>query len=57
MPSNHTRNAEAGTQAPYDQLPFELWGALRGSATVPTGTDLTRATGEVWWADDRAGAQ
>jgi prevent-host-death family protein len=36
---------------PYEQALPELWGALRGSVTVPAGTDLTHGTGEVWQAD------
>jgi prevent-host-death family protein len=36
---------------PYDQSQPELWGALRGSVTVPPGTDLTHPTGEDWQAD------
>jgi prevent-host-death family protein len=28
-----------------------LWGALRGTVTVPPGTDLTQGSGEVWEAD------
>ena len=36
---------------PYEQSLPALWGALRGSVTVPDGTDLTRGTGEVWQAD------
>jgi len=36
---------------PYGQSLPELWGALRGSVTVPAATDLTRGTGEVWRAD------
>ena len=31
--------------------PVELWGAMRGTVTVPPGTDLTEGTGEVWEAD------
>lgn len=29
----------------------ELWGAMRGTVRVPSGTDLTKGTGEVWEAD------
>jgi len=36
---------------PYEHSLPELWGALRGSVTVPPGTDLTRSTGEIWQAD------
>jgi prevent-host-death family protein len=30
---------------------FELWGAMRGTVTVPPGVDLTESTGEVWEAE------
>jgi antitoxin (DNA-binding transcriptional repressor) of toxin-antitoxin stability system len=30
---------------------FELWGAMRGTVTVPPGVDLTESTGEVWDAE------
>jgi prevent-host-death family protein len=36
---------------PYQQSLPELWGALRGTVTVPPDTDLTRPTGEVWKAE------
>jgi len=32
-------------------VPVELWGALRGTVNVLPGTDLTEGTGEVWEAD------
>jgi antitoxin (DNA-binding transcriptional repressor) of toxin-antitoxin stability system len=31
--------------------PAELWGAMRGTVTIPPGTDLTQGTDEVWEAD------
>jgi prevent-host-death family protein len=31
--------------------PVELWGALRGTVTVPPATDLTQGVGEDWEAD------
>ena len=34
-----------------DDEPVELWGALRGSVTIPPETDLTQGTGEEWEAD------
>jgi len=30
---------------------FDLWGALRGTVTIPPGVDLTESTGEVWDAE------
>ncbi len=36
---------------PYEQAMPELWGAMRGTATVPPGTDLAASTGEIWKAD------
>lgn len=30
---------------------FDLWGAMRGTVTVPPGVDLSEGTGEVWDAD------
>lgn len=36
---------------PLTDAPTELWGALRGSVTVPPGADLSEATGEVWSAE------
>ena len=29
----------------------DLWGALRGTVTVPRGVDVTKAIGETWLAD------
>jgi len=37
---------------PYEQSMPDLWGAMRGTATVPSGTDLSCATAEPWKADD-----
>ena len=31
--------------------PFELWGAMRGTVTIPPGVDLTESTGEIWDAE------
>jgi prevent-host-death family protein len=36
---------------PYEHSRPDLSGALRGSVTVPAGTDLTAGTHEVWLAD------
>ena len=36
---------------PYEQTLPDLWGALRGSVTIPADTDLTAGTGEAWLAD------
>jgi prevent-host-death family protein len=36
---------------PYEQALPDLWGALRGTVTIPADTDLTHGTGEVWQAD------
>jgi antitoxin (DNA-binding transcriptional repressor) of toxin-antitoxin stability system len=30
---------------------FDLWGAMRGTVTIPPGVDLTDSTGEVWDAE------
>jgi antitoxin (DNA-binding transcriptional repressor) of toxin-antitoxin stability system len=30
---------------------FELWGAMRGTVTIPPGVDLTEPTGEIWDAE------
>lgn len=32
-------------------LGFELWGAMRGTVTVPPGVDLTAPTGDIWDAE------
>ncbi len=36
---------------PIDDSSHELWGAMRGSVTIPAGTDLTLGTGEIWDAE------
>ena len=36
---------------PVEREPTELWGAMRGTVTIPPGTDLTQGTDEVWEAD------
>ena len=36
---------------PYEQSLPDLWGELRGTVTVPAGTDLTAGTDEAWLAD------
>jgi prevent-host-death family protein len=33
-----------------DELP-DLWGAMAGSVTIASGTDLTAGTGELWDAE------
>jgi prevent-host-death family protein len=45
------RGRPVAALVPYEQSLPDLWGALRGSVTVPADTDLTRGTGEVWQAD------
>jgi antitoxin (DNA-binding transcriptional repressor) of toxin-antitoxin stability system len=45
------RNRPVAMIVPVDDDPPELWGAMRGSVTVPPETDLTADTGEVWKAD------
>jgi prevent-host-death family protein len=30
---------------------FDLWGAMRGTVTIPHGVDLTESSGEVWDAE------
>jgi len=30
---------------------FDLWGAMRGTVTIPADVDLTESTGEVWEAE------
>lgn len=34
-----------------DEAPQDLWGAMRGTVTIPPGVDLTERTGEVWDAE------
>lgn len=44
---------------PLEGRPKLLWGALRGTATVPPGVDLAADADEIWEADahhDAAGA-
>lgn len=36
---------------PLCDEPIELWGAMRGSVTVPAGSDVSAPTGEEWAAD------
>jgi prevent-host-death family protein len=36
---------------PVEREPTELWGAMRGTVTIPPGTDLTQGAGEVWEVD------
>ena len=45
------RNRPVAALVPYRQKLTALWGAMRGSVTVPPGTDLTQPTGERWEAD------
>jgi prevent-host-death family protein len=45
------RNRPVAALVPYRQEPTPLWGAMKGSVTVPAGTDLTQPTGETWEAD------
>jgi len=45
------RNRPVAALVPYQQKPTPLWGAMKGSASVPAGTDLTAPTGETWEAD------
>lgn len=44
-------NRPVAAIVPIDHAPVDLWGALRGTVTIPPGTDLTEGTGEVWEAD------
>jgi antitoxin (DNA-binding transcriptional repressor) of toxin-antitoxin stability system len=36
---------------PLAQPNASLWGALRGSVSVPPGVDVTASTGEAWKAE------
>ncbi len=36
---------------PLGDEPTELWGAMKGTVSVPPGTDITEPTGEAWEAD------
>jgi antitoxin (DNA-binding transcriptional repressor) of toxin-antitoxin stability system len=45
------RNRPVAAIVPIDDEPPELWGAMRGSVTIPPETDLTAGTGEVWDAE------
>jgi len=45
------RNRPIAAIVAVERCPTELWGALRGTVTVPRGTDLTAGTGETWEAD------
>jgi len=45
------RGRPVAALVPYEQALPDLWGALRGTVTIPAGTDLTHGTGEVWQAD------
>ena len=44
-------NRPVAAIVPVDQPSAELWGALRGTVTVPPGVDLTLGTGDIWDAD------
>ena len=44
-------NRPVAAVVPMEAAPIELWGALRGTARVAPGTDLTEGTGEIWEAD------
>jgi hypothetical protein len=37
--------------APVSDDPPDLWGAMRGSVTIPVETDLTVGTDEIWAAE------
>jgi len=45
------RNRPVAAVVPLRREPQELWGAMRGTVKVASGTDLTKGTGEVWEAD------
>jgi antitoxin (DNA-binding transcriptional repressor) of toxin-antitoxin stability system len=45
------RNRPVAAVVTLEREPRELWGAMRGTVKVASGTDLTKATGEVWEAD------
>ena len=45
------RNRPVAAVVPLWREPQELWGAMRGTVKVASGTDLTKGTGEVWEAD------
>ncbi|HME27388.1 MAG TPA: type II toxin-antitoxin system Phd/YefM family antitoxin [Acetobacteraceae bacterium] len=45
------RGRPVAALVPYGQRLPELWGALRGTAKITSGSDLARSTDEVWKAD------
>ena len=45
------RGRPVAAVVPYQHAVTTLWGALRGSVTVPPGVDLTAPTGEAWKVD------
>lgn len=47
----HNRPVAAVVPFREVQDDFDLWGAMRGTVTVPPGVDLTESTGEVWDAE------
>lgn len=36
---------------PIENEPTDLWGAMRGTVQIESGTDLTQPTGEIWEAE------
>jgi prevent-host-death family protein len=44
-------NRPVAVIVPIEREVTQLWGAMRGSVTIPLGTDLTASTGEVWEAE------
>ena len=45
-------NRPVAAIVPIQDQTVELWGSMRGTVKIMSGTDLTAPTGEVWDADD-----
>jgi prevent-host-death family protein len=45
------RGRPVAAVVPLDAEPKPLWGAMRGTVTVPDGVDPSQPTGEVWKAE------
>lgn len=45
------RNRPVAAIVPIEHEIVDLWGAMRGTVTIPPGTDLTAPTGESWDAE------
>ena len=45
-------NRPVAAIVPMKDQTVELWGSMRGTVRIMSGTDLTAPTGEVWDAED-----